>query len=120
MRRSQINPKRTTPRRKGEPATRIKAKRLEDPAHLARVRSLPCLICHAGYSTQTTPTEAHHIRQGVGMGQKASDHETISLCSWHHRTGPNAFHNGPSIFQWLYGTERELLARTLKMLEEVG
>ncbi len=112
MKRTPLNPKRLTPRRKGTPAPRIKAKRLEDPAHLARVRSLPCLICG------TVPSEAHHIRQGVGMGQKAGDHEAINLCAWHHRTGPMAFHAGPGVFQAIHGTERELLARTLELLKK--
>lgn len=115
MRRTPINPKRTKPRREGPKAPRIKPGRVEDPAHLARVRSLPCCVCRL---TQETPTEAHHIRQGVGMGQKASDRETIPLCAYHHRTGKTAFHASPSMFQWLYGTERELLALTLDKLKE--
>jgi hypothetical protein len=72
---------------------------------------LPCCVC--GF----WPVEVHHIRAGVGMGQKASDLETIPLCVWHHRTGPQAFHNGPRIFQALFGMERELLAQTTKKME---
>jgi hypothetical protein len=107
---------RTAPRRKGPPAPRIKPGRIEDPAHLAAVRALPCLACEIGGTTQTTQTEAHHIRDGQGMGQKAGDHEAIPLCAHCHRTGWNAFHAGPGMFQWLYGTERDLLARTLERL----
>jgi len=114
MKRSPLKQKRDTPRRKGPKAPRIKAGRVEDPAHLARVRSLPCIVCQAG--NQITPTEAHHIRDGVGMGQKAGDHEAIPLCSFHHRTGVS-IHLSPITFQWLYGTERELLARTLEALK---
>ncbi len=90
---------------------RIKPRRKQDKAHLARIAMLPCCVC--GY----WPVEVHHIRSGVGMGQKASDLETIPLCVWHHRTGPQAFHNGPKIFQALFGTERELLAKTLERLK---
>ena len=117
MKRSALNPKRSTPRRKGTPTPRIKPGRVEDPAHLARVRSLPCIACQIGGGAQTTPTEAHHIRDGQGMGQKAGDHEAIPICSFHHRTGFNSIHLSPITFQWLYGTERELLARTLEALK---
>ena len=110
MKRTPMPPKRERPRRSGKPLPRIKAKRLHDPAHLARVASLPCCACGA------SPVEVHHIRDGVGMGQRASDHETIPLCPYHHRTGPTAFHAGPRYFEALYGTERELLAETLERL----
>ena len=110
-----LKTKRTTPRRKGKPAPRIKPERVEDPAHLARVRSLPCIVCQPG--NQATPTEAHHIRDGVGMGQKAGDHEAIPLCSLHHRTG-FSIHGSPIAFVRMYGSERELLARTLEAMKE--
>ena len=100
----------TGPIPKGAKTKRIKPRRVEDPEHLARVRALPCLVCGR------MPVEAHHIRQGCGMGQKASDREAIPLCSFCHRTGPWAFHASPSSFQRDHGTERELLARTLEML----
>lgn len=117
MKRSPMPPKREKPRRTGKPLPRIKAKRVEDPAHLARVRSLPCIACEIGGTAQTEPTEAHHIRDGVGMGQKAGDHEAIPLCVWHHRTGFNSVHGAPAAFKWLFGTERELLALTLERLK---
>lgn len=101
---------RTKPRRKGPKTPRIKPGRVEDQEHLQRVREMPCIVC------QAQPVEAHHIRDGVGMGQKAGDHEAIPLCPWHHRTGFNSIHLAPAMFKFLYGTERELLARTLEML----
>ena len=89
---------------------RIKPRRKKDPAHLARVASLPCCVCGV------SPVEVHHIRSGMGMGQRAGDDETIPLCPWHHRTGPVAFHAGPRVFQAAFGSERELLARTMERL----
>lgn len=118
MKRSPINPKRTKPRREGPKAPRIKPGRVEDPAHLARVRSLPCIVCQRNGLDQTTPTEAHHIRASVGMGQKAGDHEAVALCASHHRTGKVSIHLAPDLFKWMYGTERELLEKTLEALEE--
>lgn len=114
MKRSPINPKRATPRRKGKPAPRIKSGRVEDPAYLAKVASLPCCVCGA------QPVEVHHIRTGCGMGQKAGDDQTIPLCPWHHRIGPEAFHNGPAMFQALHGSEPYLVEQTRLRLLEVA
>lgn len=90
------------------------AKRIRDKAHLAKVAQLPCCVCG------NWPVEVHHIRQGVGMSQRAGDRETIPLCQAHHRTGGFgvAFHAGPREFQSIYGTERELLEKTLALLDE--
>lgn len=114
MKRTPMPPKREKPRRVGPKTPRIKPKRLHDPAWLARVASLPCCACGA------SPVEVHHIRSGYGMGQRASDHETIPLCPWHHRLGPTAFHAAPFMFQHLYGSERDLLAMTLERLKEAA
>lgn len=112
MRKTPLRPKRPTPRRKGKPAPRIKPGRVEDPAHLTRVRALPCCVCGA------TPSEAHHVRDGqVGAGQKAGDDEAIPLCFHHHRTGPEAFHAiGTRAWEATYGTQRSHLNRTLRLL----
>lgn len=118
MKRSPINPKRSTPRRKGPAATRIKPGRVEDPAHLARVRSLPCLICGK------TPSEAHHPRiggtDGPGGAQKAPDAMALPLCSRHHNEQhPDSLsiHRNPIDFRAAYGDEVHLLARTLEALK---
>ena len=96
---------------KNPKAKRIKPKRKTDRDRLARVAMLPCCVC--GH----WPVEVHHLRANVGTGQRAGDNETIPLCRWHHREGPQAFHQGPRIFQELYGTELELLEKTNLLLE---
>jgi hypothetical protein len=105
--------RRARPRRQGPPAPRIKPGRQEDPAHLALVRALPCVICG------TTPGEAHHIRDGqVGAGQKAGDNEAISLCPAHHRTGPDSIHAlGTREWQRRFGTQRHHLTRVMRWLD---
>ena len=106
-RKSWMPKKRSTPRRQGAKAPRIKPGRVEDPAYLAKVASLPCCVCGA------RPVEVHHIRTGCGMGQRAGDDQTIPLCPWHHRTGPDAFHKlGKRPWEALYGPQREHADRT--------
>jgi hypothetical protein len=53
------------------------------------------------------------------MGQKADDHQAISLCAVCHRTGPNAFHRiGKRAWEALYGPQREHAERTRAILHE--
>jgi len=115
---------RTKPRRKGPPTPRIKPGRVEDPEHLARVRSLPCIACQIGGTEQVFATEAHHIRRDsyrtcYGVAQKAGDHEAIPLCKLHHWNGYFCQSLGWSLasFEAKYGNERDLLARTLEALK---
>ena len=90
---------------------RIKPRRKQSRIHLSMVAALPCIVCGS------RPVEVHHIRNGYGMGQRASDLETLPLCPAHHRTGPDAFHAGPRSFEARFGTERELLAVTMGRLK---
>ena len=113
MKRTPLNPKRLTPRRKGPKAPRIKPGRVEDPAYLARVRNLPCVVCGA------VPSEAHHPKglEFCGKGQKASDHDAFPLCPACHRTGPGAFHAiGSRSWEAIHGPQRDHLARTRAIL----
>lgn len=60
--------------------------RVEDPAYLAYVRTLPCLICRRPGS------DPAHLRTGsrqygkppTGMGEKPSDRWVLPLCRTHH------------------------------------
>ena len=73
--------------------------------HLGRVAALGCWICGKA-------AHCHHIRDGQGMGRKASDFETIPLCPIHHQTGGYgvAFHAGPEIWEKTFGRQRDILA----------
>lgn len=64
--------------------------------------------------------EIHHIREGQGMSQRAAHFLTVPLCPSHHRTGGEgvAFHAGPKRFEMLYGTELDLLGRTIELLSQ--
>lgn len=82
-----------------------------EKVHLERVAALGCLICRR-------PAQIHHIREGQGIGQRASNFLVIPLCPEHHQDGPAgvAFHASPRQFEMMYGTELVLLARTIELL----
>jgi hypothetical protein len=74
--------------------------------HLSKVAELGCLICHM-------PAEIHHLRAGMGLGQRNSHYNIIPLCHSHHRTGGYgvAIHAGQKAFEAQFGTEMELLEK---------
>lgn len=88
-----------------------------NPAHLAKVAELGCIIC-------SRPAEVHHVRHGnVGMGRRPPDLDAIPLCPEHHRTGGYkvAIHAGRRGFEDVFGPAVQLLQLTrerLGILEE--
>lgn len=83
-----------------------------------RVAALGCIACKnegAGY----VPACVHHLKTGMGMGQRASNFQTIPLCPTHHQNGGFgvAFHAGSREWQKNHGTETELLAQVMGLLE---
>ena len=89
----------------------------KEKKHLELVASLNCLICQQ-------PAICHHIRNrgdgkgNIGFGQRASHYETIPLCPSHH-VGAFSIHNTKTQFEAMYGTEAELLHRTLKEIKSL-
>ena len=80
--------------------------------HLSKVASLGCLVCQR-------PANVHHIRPiGLGMGMRSSHYQTIPLCREHHQ-GQFSIHNCKEQFEAMYGTEAELLQRTLKEIKSL-
>ena len=78
--------------------------------HMGLVAELGCCVCKR-------PAQVHHVgNQGV----RASHYETIPLCPYHHMDGPHgeAIHQGRRTWESRYGTERELLAKTLTLLKK--
>jgi hypothetical protein len=84
-----------------------------EKAYLHAVASLGCVVCReAGYNT---PAVIHHIRAGQGMSQRAGNALVIPLCPEHHNQGGHgiAIHSGQRTFEQMWGTEHELLNRTI-------
>jgi len=68
---------------------------VRDPAYLANVRRLPCVLvaarsCHGRI-------HAHHAGPRPGMGIKSSDDTAIPLCAQHHAD----WHNCAGFFRLL-------------------
>lgn len=67
-----------------------------------------CILCRY-LGLGATPAEIHHLRHGVGAGQRNSNLMTIPLCPEHHR-GSTGYHGlGRRAFEREYGvTEMDL------------
>jgi len=86
----------------------VKSKRL------SRLAELGCILCwHLGF--RDTPAQIHHLREGMGMGQRNSDDRAIPLCYEHHQ-GDSGYHGlGKRAFEERYKlTELDLLELTEK------
>lgn len=77
--------------------------------HMGRVAQLTCGLCGA------VGVEVHHIREGQGGAQRASDFLTVPLCPSCHR-GPKGVHGDRSMLKIRKWTELDLLADTLRRL----
>jgi len=89
-------------------------------AQIDDICRLGCIVCRCFYDIDTTdtPTEIHHLRADVGMGQRSN--KVIPLCPTHHRLGGHgmAFHAGKVAFSERFGSEGELYEATQWLLEQ--
>jgi len=77
--------------------------------HMDRVAQLPCATCGV------EGAHIHHIREGQGMSQRASNWLVIPLCPSCH-TGSKGIHGDKSMMNIKKVTELDLLAQTLERL----
>lgn len=97
-----------------------KVKRVNSPAHEARVRALPCCVlgCHG------KPVETHHERRGTGggTGLKPDSRWVVSLCLRHHREGHtigwNTFEKRYSLDLRAIAADNAMMSRGLGLLSE--
>lgn len=84
--------------------------------HMGRVAALDCILCdHLGLGA--TPAQVHHVREGQGMSQRASNYLTVALCQEHHLGGTGLHGLGTREFERRYKlTELDLLAMTISRL----
>lgn len=89
-RKARMPRKRVTPRRRDADVVR-------NPHYLAWLREQPCgvaVIFRDRASECGGPTDPEHKREGVGMGQRASDMDTWACCRVHHEQR----HDGRGVF----------------------
>lgn len=88
--------------------------------HLSRVAALGCILCRLLGHGFTAP-QIHHLREGQGGAQRASDFISVGLCEPHH-TGSQGLHGlGTRGFERRYGIdELGLLAEVIARLTIPG
>lgn len=87
-----------------------------ESAYLARVARLGCCMCNLlGYDATDVQPEIHHVREGQGMAQRASNFLVIPACPDHHR-GRGGIHGDRSILRQLKCDEMDLLSWVISRL----
>lgn len=76
---------------------------------MSRVADLPCVVCG------DDGVQLHHIREGQGMSQRASNWLVVPLCPPCH-TGPAGVHGDKSMMRVKKMTELDMLANTIEQL----
>ncbi len=86
-------------------------KRTKDPAYLAKVAQLPCVVCGV-YGVHV------HHKTNAGFGMRASDYDTMPICSRHHQFGNygEAIHSGVKEWERLHGSQEQHIATTREKL----
>jgi hypothetical protein len=85
--------------------------RTKSKNYLGWVAQQNCVLCGA------PGVHCHHIREGQGMSQRASDFMAVPLCVSCH-TGRLGIHGDRSLLRIYKKTELDLLADTIKLLYE--
>ena len=88
-----------------------KYKTKSEQDYMSRVADLGCICCGQ-------PAELHHPRRHTGLGLRSSNYDVIPLCPNHHRLGKVSIHLGKAQFERTFGTEKDLLKKVKKGLEE--
>lgn len=79
--------------------------------YMGRVADLSCCLCGR------RPVQVHHVREGMGASQRASNYLTVPLCPDCH-TGPLGVHGDKTMMRIQKMTEMDMLADTIRRLNE--
>lgn len=80
----------------------------------SKVVGIGCILCKH-LDLGETPATLHHVREGQGMSQRASDWLVVPLCREHHQ-GKTGVHGG-QFYQLHKADELDLLAWTLEAIQ---
>jgi hypothetical protein len=81
-----------------------------------RIRAQGCIVCHG--EGVDSPCDLHHLLRG---SSRIGEDSVIGLCPMHHRSGVNtdefvSRHPWKTAFSKKYGSEEELLKRTMSLI----
>lgn len=79
--------------------------------YMDMIAEMPCALCG------DWPVHVHHIREGQGMAQRASNFLTIPLCPTCHQ-GSGGVHGDRSLLFVMKKSELDLLADTIEMVAD--
>lgn len=99
------------------PAPRPAQSKAAEKKHKDRVAQLGCILCWLLGQPQSGKTDLHHVREGQGMAQRASDFLVIPLCHDGCHQGKNGIHGDRALFRIAKVKELDLLALTIGRLE---
>jgi len=85
-----------------------------ESTYMGKVADLGCMVCKVLFS-RFEPAEVHHIREGQGMAQRASNWLVVPLCTSCHR-GHQGLHGDRSLMRIAKLEELDLLALTIEAL----
>lgn len=93
----------------------------KDKQRMSDIHMIPCSLCFLKGWTQKTRTTAHH-KVGMGLGKKASDLLSMSLCDDHHQKGQEAIHHiGRVKWEETFDVSQDdLITLTDKLLENIN
>jgi hypothetical protein len=89
-----------------------KAKTQDEIDYHGRVAALGCILPDC-----RMPACVHHLRTGQGASMRANHYLVIPLCRKHHQ-GDFSIHASKRQFENIYGSELDLLAETIKLLNQ--
>lgn len=84
--------------------------------HMARVAALRCVLCERLQLDPIGKVDVHHLREGQGMAQRASNWLVAALCHERCHQGTRGVHGDRSLLKQAKCTELDLLAWTLEAL----
>lgn len=84
---------------------------MNERRYIEKIKSMPCALCGAH-----PPSDAHHLREGMGMAQRNSDYLTIPLCKDCHQGSHNGIHGERALWKVMKETELSLLAKTIRSM----
>tara|TARA_R110001606_G_scaffold127326_2_gene261557 strand:+ start:211 stop:501 length:291 start_codon:yes stop_codon:yes gene_type:complete len=93
-----------------------KFKTKDEKQWLNKMSEFGCCICKRYHDViDAPPATLHHIREGMGMGQKNTHFMVLPVC-FHHHLGKDGFHTSPKTWIEKYGKESEMLKWVLDNL----